>query len=149
MKKAFYNFDGVVIAQLYNGPVIEDETGYVYAYKCGQDLEVGDYVLGTTQLDYYNGLHELVNATFEVLDEEPDFEQLTTPVVWDAEDVDAYKGGCTLFEAVGELKASGTYYNIYIDGADHDLSIYGSTNGAYDDYIDILKTEIKIKNERA
>ena len=133
---AFYNFDGVVIAQLYNGPVIEDETGYVYAYKCGQDLEVGDYVLGTTQLDYYNGLHELVNATFEVLDEEPDFEQLTTPVVWDAEDVDAYKGGCTLFEAVGELKASGTYYNIYIDGADHDLSIYGSTNGAYDDYID-------------
>lgn len=132
---AFYNFDGVVIAQLYNGPVIEDETGYVYAYKCGQDLEVGDYVLGTTQLDYYNGLHELVNATFEVLDEEPDFEQLTTPVVWDAEDVDSYDGSCTLFEATGKLVKSGNYYNIYVDGAEkNDLSIYGSVNGAYDEY---------------
>ena len=132
---AFYNFDGVVIAQLYNGPVIEDETGYVYAYKCGQDLEVGDYVLGTTQLDYYNGLHELVNATFEVLDTEPDFEQLTTPVVWDAEDVDSYDGSCTLFEAVGKLVVSGSYYNIYVDGAEkNDLSIYGSVNGAYDEY---------------
>ena len=132
---AFYNFDGVVIAQLYNGPVIEDETGYVYAYKCGQDLEVGDYVLGTTQLDYYNGLHELVNATFEVLDEEPDFEQLTTPVVWDAEDVDSYDGSCTLFETTGKLVKSGNYYNIYVDGAEkNDLSIYGSVNGAYDEY---------------
>lgn len=132
---AFYNFDGVVIAQLYNGPVIEDETGYVYAYKCGQDLEVGDYVLGKTQLDYYNGLHELVNATFEVLDTEPDFEQLTTPVVWDAEDVDSYDGSCTLFEAVGKLVVSGSYYNIYVDGAEkNDLSIYGSVNGAYDEY---------------
>ena len=131
---AFYNFDGVVIAQLYNGPVIEDETGYVYAYKCGQDLEVGDYVLGTTQLDYYNGLHELVNATFEVLNEEPDFEQLTTPVAWDAEDVDSYDGSCTLFEATGKLVKSGNYYNIYVDGAKNDLSIYGSVNGAYDEY---------------
>lgn len=132
---AFYNFDGVVIAQLYNGPVIEDETGYIYAYKCGQDLEVGDYVLGTTQLDYYSGLHELVNATFEVLDEEPDFEQLTTPVVWDAEDVDSYDGSCTLFEATGKLVKSGNYYNIYVDGAEkNDLSIYGSVNGAYDEY---------------
>lgn len=134
---AFYNFDGVVIAQLYNGPVIEDETGYVYAYKCGQDLEVGDYVLGTTQLDYYNGLHELVNATFEVLDTEPDFEQLTTPVVWDAEDVDSYDGSCTLFEATGRLVKSGNYYNIYVDGAKNDLSIYGSVNGAYDEYADM------------
>ena len=134
---AFYNFDGVVIAQLYNGPVIEDETGYVYAYKCGQDLEVGDYVLGTTQLDYYNGLHELVNATFEVLDTEPDFEQLTTPVVWDAEDVDSYDGSCTLFEATGRLVKSGNYYNIYVDGAENDLSIYGSVNGAYDEYADM------------
>ena len=102
---AFYNFDGVVIAQLYNGPVIEDETGYVYAYKCG-----------------------------EVLNEEPDFEQLTTPVAWDAEDVDSYDGSCTLFEATGKLVKSGNYYNIYVDGAKNDLSIYGSVNGAYDEY---------------
>ncbi len=135
---AFFTFDGVVIAQLYGGPVIEDETGYIYGYGCGKDLEVGDYVLGTTQLDYYNGLHELVNATFEVLDEEPDFEQLTTPVVWDAEDVDSYDGSCTLFEATGKLVKSGNYYNIYVDGAEkNDLSIYGSVNGAYDEYADM------------
>ena len=121
-----YSVDGVIVANTNNGPVIEDETGYIFAYS-NTSLEVGTYVDVRCGLGVYNDVNQLTGCVYTERSDSPTF-TLSTVEEWEAADLDAYTAGEeAYFSIVCNVTVDGKYYNATVQGASKTLSLYGPT----------------------
>lgn len=121
-----YSVDGVIVANTNNGPVIEDETGYIFAYS-NTSLEVGTYVDVRCGLGVYNNVNQLTGCVYTERSDTPTF-TLSTVEEWEAADLEAYTAGEeAYFSIVCNVTISGKYYNATVQGASKTLSLYGPT----------------------
>lgn len=121
-----YSVDGVIVANTNNGPVIEDETGYIFAYS-NTSLEVGTYVDVRCGLGAYNKVNQLTGCVYTERSDSPTF-TLTTVEEWEAADLEAYTAGEeAYFSIVCNVTVDGKYYNATVQGASKTLSLYGPT----------------------
>ena len=126
VKGVVYSVDGVIVANTNNGPVIEDETGYIFAYS-NTSLEVGTYVDVRCGLGEYNDVNQLTGCVYTERSDSPTF-TLSTVEEWDAADLEAYaKGEEAYFSIVCNVTVDGKYYNATVQGASKTLSLYGPT----------------------
>lgn len=121
-----YSVDGVIVANTNNGPVIEDETGYIFAYS-NTSLEVGTYVDVRCGLGVYNKVNQLTGCVYTERSDSPTF-TLSTVEEWEAADLEAYTAGEeAYFSIVCNVTVDGKYYNATVQGASKTLSLYGPT----------------------
>lgn len=121
-----YSVDGVIVANTNNGPVIEDETGYIFAYS-NTSLKVGTYVDVRCGLSAYNGVNQLTGCVYTERSDSPTF-TLSTVEEWEAADLEAYTAGEeAYFSIVCDVTVDGKYYNATVQGASKTLSLYGPT----------------------
>ena len=121
-----YSVDGVIVANTNNGPVIEDETGYIFAYS-NTSLKVGTYVDVRCGLGVYNDVNQLTGCVYTERSDSPTF-TLSTVEEWEAADLEAYKvGEEAYFSIVCNVTVDGKYYNATVPGASKTLSLYGPT----------------------
>lgn len=121
-----YSVDGVIVANTNNGPVIEDETGYIFAYS-NTSLEVGTYVDVRCGLGVYNNVNQLTGCVYTERSDTPTF-TLSTVEEWEAADLEAYTAGEeAYFSIVCNVTVDGKYYNATVQGASKTLSLYGPT----------------------
>ena len=126
VKGVVYSVDGVIVANTNNGPVIEDETGYIFAYS-NTSLEVGTYVDVRCGLGAYNKVNQLTGCVYTERSDSPTF-TLTTVEEWEAADLEAYTAGEeAYFSIVCNVTVDGKYYNATVQGASKTLSLYGPT----------------------
>lgn len=126
VKGVVYSVDGVIVANTNNGPVIEDETGYIFAYS-NTSLEVGTYVDVRCGLGAYNNVNQLTGCVYTERSDSPTF-TLSTVEEWEAADLEAYKAGDeAYFSIVCDVTVDGKYYNATVQGASKTLSLYGPT----------------------
>ena len=119
-----YSVDGVIVANTNNGPVIEDETGYIFAYS-NTSLEVGTYVDVRCGLGVYNEVNQLTGCVYTERSDSPTF-TLSTVEEWEAADLEAYTAGEeAYFSIVCNVTVDGKYYNATVQGASKTLSLYG------------------------
>ena len=121
-----YSVDGVIVANTNNGPVIEDETGYIFAYS-NTSLKVGTYVDVRCGLGVHNDVNQLTGCVYTERSDSPTF-TLSTVEEWEAADLEAYKvGEEAYFSIVCNVTVDGKYYNATVPGASKTLSLYGPT----------------------
>lgn len=126
VKGVVYSVDGVIVANTNNGPVIEDETGYIFAYS-NTSLKVGTYVDVRCGLGVYNDVNQLTGCVYTERSDSPTF-TLSTVEEWEAADLEAYKvGEEAYFSIVCNVTVDGKYYNATVPGASKTLSLYGPT----------------------
>lgn len=126
VKGVVYSVDGVIVANTNNGPVIEDETGYIFAYS-NTSLKVGTYVDVRCGLGVYNEVNQLTGCVYTERSDSPTF-TLSTVEEWEAADLEAYKTGEeAYFSIVCNVTVDGKYYNATVPGASKTLSLYGPT----------------------
>lgn len=126
VKGVVYSVDGVIVANTNNGPVIEDETGYIFAYS-NTSLEVGTYVDVRCGLGAYNNVNQLTGCVYTERSDSPTF-TLSTVEEWEAADLEAYTAGEeAYFSIVCNVTVDGKYYNATVQGASKTLSLYGPT----------------------
>lgn len=124
VKGVVYSVDGVIVANTNNGPVIEDETGYIFAYS-NTSLEVGTYVDVRCGLGAYNDVNQLTGCVYTERSDSPTF-TLSTVEEWEAADLEAYTAGEeAYFSIVCNVTVDGKYYNATVQGASKILSLYG------------------------
>lgn len=124
VKGVVYSVDGVIVANTNNGPVIEDETGYIFAYS-NTSLEVGTYVDVRCGLGVYNEVNQLTGCVYTERSDSPTF-TLSTVEEWEAADLEAYTAGEeAYFSIVCNVTVDGKYYNATVQGASKTLSLYG------------------------
>lgn len=126
VKGVVYSVDGVIVANTNNGPVIEDETGYIFAYS-NTSLKVGTYVDVRCGLSAYNDVNQLTGCVYTERSDSPTFTPSTVEE-WEAADLEAYKAGEeAYFSIVCNVTVDGKYYNATVPGASKTLSLYGPT----------------------
>lgn len=126
VKGVVYSVDGVIVANTNNGPVIEDETGYIFAYS-NTSLKVGTYVDVRCGLSAYNDVNQLTGCVYTERSDSPTF-TLSTVEEWEAADLEAYKAREeAYFSIVCNVTVDGKYYNATVPGASKTLSLYGPT----------------------
>ena len=122
VKGVVYSVDGVIVANTNNGPVIEDETGYIFAYS-NTSLEVGTYVDVRCGLGAYNDVNQLTGCVYTERSDSPTF-TLSTVEEWEAADLEAYTAGEeAYFSIVCNVTFDGKYYNATVQGASKTLSL--------------------------